>query len=73
MAPLPGLVVQVKVKEGDTVRAGQPVLVMEAMKMENVIAAPYNGTVTRVLAKEGDNVAEGDLLLLIARPDMTTL
>lgn len=73
VAPLPGLVVQVKVREGDSVRAGQPLLVMEAMKMENVIPAPYNGTVSRVLVKEGDNVSEGDLLLLIARPDMTTL
>lgn len=73
LAPLPGLVLQVKVKEGDVVRAGQPVVVMEAMKMENVIPAPYNGTVKKVLVKEGDNVGEGDLLLTITRPEMTTL
>ncbi len=73
VAPLPGLVLQIKVKEGEAVRAGQPVVVMEAMKMENVIPAPFNGTVTRVLAKEGESVSEGDLLLAIARPEMTTL
>lgn len=73
LAPLPGLVLQVKVREGEAVRAGQPVVVMEAMKMENVIAAPYNGTVKKVLVKEGDSVGEGDLLLAITRPEMTTL
>jgi biotin carboxyl carrier protein len=73
LAPLPGLVLQVKVKEGDVVRAGQPVVVMEAMKMENVIPAPHNGTVRKILVKEGDNVGEGDLLLAITRPEMTTL
>ncbi len=72
-APLPGLILQVKVKEGDAVEAGQPVAVMEAMKMENVVPAPHNGTVRRVLVKEGDSVAEGDVLLEIARPGMTTL
>jgi biotin carboxyl carrier protein len=72
-APLPGLVLQVKVKEGDAVQAGQPIVVMEAMKMENVVPAPHNGTVGKVLVKEGDSVAEGDVLLEIVRPGMTTL
>lgn len=72
-APLPGLILQVKVKEGDAVQAGQPIVLMEAMKMENVLPAPHNGTVRKVLVKEGDSVAEGDVLLEIARPGMTTV
>jgi len=72
-APLPGQILQLKVKEGDTVDAGQCVMVMEAMKMENQITAPHNGTVKRVFVSEGDSVGEGDPLVEIARPEMTTL
>lgn len=72
-APLPGLIVEVKVTEGQAVRAGQPVVVMEAMKMENAIAAPHDGTVRKILVAAGDSVAEGDALVEIARPEMTTL
>jgi biotin carboxyl carrier protein len=72
-APLPGLILQLKVAEGDTVQAGQPVVIMEAMKMGNAVAAPHNGTVKKVYVKEGDSVGEGDVLVEIARPEMTTL
>jgi len=72
-APLPGLILQLKVKEGDTVAAGQCVMVMEAMKMENQITAPHNGSVKKVFVTEGDSVGEGDALVEIARPEMTTL
>jgi len=72
-APMPGLVVSIKVREGDTVQAGQALLVMEAMKMENAIAAAYNGTVTRIYVREGDSISEGDLLVEVARPKMTAL
>ena len=72
-APMPGLVVAIKVKEGDTVQAGQPLLVMEAMKMENAITASYNGTVARIYVREGDSISEGDLLVEVARPKMTAL
>lgn len=72
-APLPGLILEVLVREGDVVQAGQNVLLMEAMKMENHIQAPHNGTVKRVYVHNGDSVAEGDILLDIARPEMTTL
>jgi len=72
-APLPGLVLELKVKEGDAVKAGQPVVVMEAMKMENVVPAPHNGTVRRLFVAAGDSVGEGDPLVEIARPEMTTL
>ena len=72
-APLPGMVLQLKVKEGDTVSAGQIVLTMEAMKMENQITAPHTSTVKKIFAGEGDNVGEGDPLVEISRPEMTTL
>jgi len=72
-APMPGLVLAIKVKEGDTVQAGQALLVMEAMKMENAITASYNGTVSRLYVREGDSISEGDLLVEVARPKMTAL
>jgi glutaconyl-CoA decarboxylase len=73
LAPLPGLILSIAVKEGDAVQAGQTLLVMEAMKMENVVAAPHHGTVRRVFVAEGASVSEGDLLIAVARPEMTTL
>ena len=53
------------VKEGDTVAAGQTLLVLEAMKMENNIDAERGGKVKSVLAKQGATVMEGDLLIVI--------
>lgn len=73
VAPMPGLVLGIRVKEGETVAAGQTLLVMEAMKMENAVTAPYAGTVARVYVREGDAIAEGDLLVEVARPKLTTL
>lgn len=72
-APMPGLIVAVKTKEGEAVQAGQTLLVMEAMKMENAITAAYAGTVARIYVREGDSVGEGDLLVDVTRPKMTTL
>jgi biotin carboxyl carrier protein len=72
-APMPGLVLAVKVKEGERIQAGQVLLVMEAMKMENAIAAPFTGTVLRVLVREGDSIGEGDRLVELARPKLTAL
>jgi len=72
-APLPGLILRLLVKDGDGVQAGQPLLVMEAMKMENVVTAPHHGTVRKIFVVEGASVAEGDPLAEIARPEMTTL
>ena len=72
-APMPGLVLKIKIKEGDSVQAGQPLLIMEAMKMENAITASYNGTVARIYVREGDSISEGDLLVEVARPKMTAL
>lgn len=72
-APLPGLILRLSTKEGDVVQAGQPLLVMEAMKMENEVTAPHHGTVRKVFVSEGATVGEGDPLIEIARPEMTTL
>lgn len=72
-APLPGLILDVMVKEGDTVKSGQNIMVMEAMKMENQVQAPHDGTVSKVVVQKGDTVAEGDLLANISRSFMSTL
>lgn len=72
-APLPGLVLDILIKEGDSVKAGQPLLVMEAMKMENQIQAPFDGKVKKVFVQKGANISEGDKLVEISRPVMTTL
>ena len=58
-SPLPGVIIEVSVKEGQTVKAGQKVAVLEAMKMENEIQAPADGTVTAILVNKGDSVLEG--------------
>jgi len=73
VAPMPGAIFQMRVKEGDNVKAGQVLLVMEAMKMENPVTAPFNGTVSKIYVREGDNVGEGDLLVEVARPKMAML
>jgi 3-methylcrotonyl-CoA carboxylase alpha subunit len=65
-APMPGKVVSFAVKAGDTVRTGQPLAVMEAMKMEHTLAAPRDGTVASLLYAPGDQVAEGAELLKLA-------
>ena len=63
--PLPGTVISINVKEGDTVAAGQTLVVLEAMKMENNIDAERGGVVKQVLAAAGATVMEGDVLLVI--------
>ena len=64
-APMPGKVVSFAVKAGDKVEKGQPLAVMEAMKMEHTIAAPADGTVLELLYAPGDQVSEGAELLKI--------
>lgn len=63
--PLPGTIISLNVKEGDTVTAGQTVVVLEAMKMENNIDAERGGVVKQVLVQAGATVMEGDILLVI--------
>jgi 3-methylcrotonyl-CoA carboxylase alpha subunit len=65
-APMPGKVVSFAVKAGDTVKAGQALAVMEAMKMEHTIHAPKNGVVAELLYAPGDQVADGAELLKLA-------
>ena len=64
-APLPGQVLSLKVKVGDSVTAGQTLLVMEAMKMENEVEATSAGTVKSINVGEGDTVSEGDVLVTL--------
>ena len=63
--PLPGTVISINVKEGDTVAAGQTLLVLEAMKMENNIDAERGGVVKQILVAAGATVMEGDTLIVI--------
>ena len=58
-APLPGKIIDLRVKAGDKVSKGQPLLVLEAMKMEHTLAAPADGTVKSVRYAVGEQVAEG--------------
>ena len=58
-SPLPGVIVEISVKVGDAVKAGQQVAVLEAMKMENAIEADHAGTVTAIHVNKGDSVLEG--------------
>ena len=61
-APMPGNILDVKVKAGDSVKAGDTLLILEAMKMENEISAPQDGTIASVNVRKGDVVNSGDLL-----------
>ena len=65
-APMPGKILKVLAQPGAVVAAGQMVLVLEAMKMENEIFSPVAGTVSEVRCKEGDSVNTGDVLLVVA-------
>lgn len=63
--PLPGTILDVFVNVGDKVKAGQTVVLLEAMKMENNIEADVEGTVTEVKVRKGDSVLEGDVMVVI--------
>lgn len=63
MAPMPGKVVKVNVKDGDAVKAGQVLLVLEAMKMEQTTSCPVDGVVKKVMVREGDQVTAGQILV----------
>lgn len=64
-SPLPGIILEVSCKEGEAVKKGQKLLVLEAMKMENVIEATSDGTVTSIKVNKGDSVLEGAPLVII--------
>ena len=65
VAPLPGRVIALKVKEGDAVAAGDEVALLEAMKMENSITSDYAGTVQQILVAEGENIATDAVIMII--------
>ena len=65
-APMPGAVLRVEVTQGQAVKSGQLLLVMEAMKMENEILAPRDGTVAQILVQKGTAVDTGTPLLVLA-------
>ena len=63
LCPMPGLITALSVVEGQVVKAGDPLAVVEAMKMENVLYAERDGTIAKILAKQGDNLARDDVIL----------
>ena len=65
-SPLPGVIIEISVKEGQQVKQGQKVVVLEAMKMENEIPAPKDGTITEIHVHKGDTLQEGDPVVTIA-------
>ena len=65
VAPLPGTINEIKVKVGDKVNAGDTVVILEAMKMQNNIEAETSGTITSINVNKGDVVMEGDTLVTI--------
>ncbi|MDD4394977.1 MAG: acetyl-CoA carboxylase biotin carboxyl carrier protein subunit, partial [Bacteroidales bacterium] len=64
-SPLPGTILDIFVREGEKVKSGQHIILLEAMKMENNIDAPKDGTITSINVQRNDSVMEGDLLLTI--------
>ncbi|HDR91320.1 MAG TPA: biotin/lipoyl-binding protein [candidate division Zixibacteria bacterium] len=66
-APIPGVILKLLVKEGDVVKAGQDIIVMEAMKMENQIQATLSGRIAKINVRVDDSVQQDDVLLEIER------
>lgn len=64
-SPMPGTIMDVKVAVGDTVKDGQVLVILEAMKMENDIVSPGDGVVASINVKQGDSVSANDLLISI--------
>jgi len=62
-APIPGLIIDLRVKEGDEVQAGDPILILEAMKMENIIKSPGAGKIKTVRIKKGESVEKNQVLV----------
>jgi pyruvate carboxylase subunit B len=66
LAPMPGMIIDYKVKEGEKVKSGDVVLILEAMKMENSLTAPASGTVKKIHLQAGSSVSKDDSLCIIA-------
>ena len=65
-APMPGVVIRYLVEEGQTVKTGEPVVVLEAMKMENALPSPVDGVVKQLCFVSGTKVRRGDSLAIIS-------
>lgn len=65
-APMPGLVLDIRVAEGDEVKKGDPILVLEAMKMENILKSPTDGTIKKINVKKGVAVEKNQVLINFA-------
>ena len=63
---LPGVVTKIIVKEGESVKKGDTIMILEAMKMENEVKSPKDGVVKQIVVKEGDRVEVGDILAVIS-------
>ena len=74
ICPMPGLVVSISVDVGQVVKAGQPLAVVEAMKMENVLNAECDGTIKKINVKSGDSLALNDVIsgirIIFKRPSV---
>lgn len=70
-APMAGKIIQVLIASGDAVKAGDTLIILEAMKMEQQITAPHDGVVDRVLCREGDQVSAGTELVALIAGDLT--
>ena len=66
LCPMPGLVKSIAVREGQEVKAGEPLCMVEAMKMENVLLAERDATVKKIVAKEGDSLAVDAVIMEFA-------
>lgn len=65
LAPMPGTILEVNVSEGQSVKAGEVVLILEAMKMANEVVAPQDGKIVKISTSKGAKVASGDLLVTL--------
>ena len=65
--PMPGRIVSIKVKEGEAITVGSPILVLEAMKMQNEIVSSVDGTVREIRVSEGDLVESGEVIVVIGK------
>jgi len=66
LAPMPGKIVSINVKVGDSVKKGEVVAILEAMKMENEVLAPHDGIVKEIRVKKGANVSKGQAILILS-------
>jgi len=63
LAPMPGLILDIKVKVGQTVKAGDPLVILKAMKMENVLKSPHDGVIREILAEKNQKIEKDSVIL----------